>query len=113
MDKNRSEKDKLYQWACECSTKDRTENIFTPINKEINSYWKHIENREYIQEYKPDTVNELKEKFSALWENDEILERMQIICTVACMKNKNQTDLSARTAYETKEKQLKPYIYEF
>lgn len=113
MDKNRLEKDKLYQWACEYSIKDRTENIFTPINKEIKSYWKHIENREYIQEYKPDTANDMKEIFSALWADDEILKQVETICTVACMKNKNQTDKSEQIAYETKEKQLKPYIYEF
>lgn len=113
MDKNRSEKEKLYQWACECSTKERTENIFTPIDKETSSYWKPVENREYVQEYKPHTANDIKEQLSALWENDEILKRVQIICTVACMKNKNHADMSERTAHETKGKQLKPYIYEF
>lgn len=113
MDKNRSEKDKLYQWACECSTKDKIENIFTPINKEINSYWKHIENREYIKEYRPDTADDIKEELSALWNDDEILKQVQLICTVACMKNKNQAGMTERTEHEIKGKQLKPYIYEF
>lgn len=113
MDKNKTEKEKLYQWACQYFTEDRKESVFTPVQKEIDSYYEHVENREYIREYEPETARDIKEELSSLWNQEEMLKQVKIICTVACMKNSNKVRVGESSVYEKDEKQLKPYIYEF
>lgn len=113
MDKNKTEKEKLYQWACKFSQKDIVESIFTPVRKECDSYYKKVENREYIREYEPETAHDIEEELLALWNKDEILAQAKLICIVACMKNKNRAVLDEMAVYKKDEKRLKPYIYEF
>lgn len=113
MDKNRTEKEKLYQWACKFSQNDRIKSIFTPVKKECDSYYENVENREYIREYEPETAHDINEELLSLWDKDEILEQARLICTVACMKNKDREVLDETTVYKKSKKQLKPYIYEF
>ena len=112
MDKNISEKEKLYKWACQYTSKDRTESVFTPVMKECSSYYESIKNTDYIHEYNFDTVNEIKQELSSLWKEDEIFGQAALICSVACMKNKNILSPQKKDAHENM-KQLKPYIYHF
>lgn len=113
MNKNETEKDKLYQWACEHSTKDRKESIFTPVNKECRSYYEYIINKDYIREYEPDNAQDIKKELISMWEKNEIFDHIQLICTVACMKNKYVAATEKAVEHEKSGKQLKPYIYEF
>lgn len=117
MDKNRTEKERLFQWACEHATKDRTENIFTLINKDSDSYFEKVENKEYLKEYEPDTAVDIKQELSSLWENDKnndgAYEQVTLICAAACMKNKHLIVYDETTQQENSKKQLKPYIYQF
>lgn len=117
MDKNQTEKDRLFIWACENYTKDREKDIFAPINKDSDSYYKKVENKEYIREYEPDTAADIKQELSSLWNKDkhnsEIYEQVEKICTVACVKNKNPESLKKVEVQDKPKKQLKPFIYEF
>lgn len=115
MDKNKMEKDKLYQWASENSTKDRVDAIFSSIIKDADSYYEKVENREYIREYGPETAVDIKQELSSLWGknrcSDDVLEQIKTVCTVACMKSKNQAVHDEQVVQ--KKEQLKPYIYQF
>lgn len=117
MDKNQTEKDRLFKWACENFTKDSTENVFTPIKKGPDSYYEKVENKEYIRAYDPDTAADIKRELSFLWKGDrhnrEIYEQVKTICTVACMKNKNPERRENMTVQDKQAKQLKPFIYQF
>lgn len=115
MDKNKTEKDKLYQWACENSTKAMMDAIFSSITKDTDSYYEKADNREYIREYEPETAVDIKQELSSLWEEDgcsnEVFKQIETVCTVACMKNKNR-EVYDKQVIHNKE-QLKPYIYHF
>lgn len=117
MNKNQTEKDRLFKWACDNYTNDRTENIFTPIKKDSDSYYEIAENREYIREYGPDNAADIRQELSSLWgrdrHNSEIYEQVKTICTVACMKNKNPESMEKVAVQDKQKKQLKPYIYQF
>lgn len=114
MDKNRTEKEKLYKWACENSTKDRVDAIFSPVIKEAGSYYEKVENREYIREYEPETAVDIKQELSSLWGKDrfgdKVFEQIKTVCTVACMKNENRTVYDEQIIHN--KEQLKPYIYQ-
>lgn len=115
MDKNITEKDKLYRWACENSTKDRTEAIFSSVIKNSDSYYEKVENKKYIREYEPETAVDIRQELSSLWGedrcSDEVFEQIKTVCTVACMKNKNRAVYDEQVIHN--KKQLKPYIYQF
>lgn len=115
MDKNIMEKDKLYQWACENSTKARVDAIFSSVIKDADSYYEKVENREYIREYEPETAMDIKQELSSMWEkdrcSDEVFEQIKTVCTVACMKNKNRKVYDEQVIHN--KKQLKSYIYQF
>lgn len=117
MDKNQTEKERLFKWACENFTKDRTENIFTPIKKDSDSYYEKAENKEYIREYGLDTAADIKQELLSLWrgdvQNSEIYEQVKTICTVACMKSKNSERRGNVAVQDKHKKQLKPFIYQF
>lgn len=117
MDKNQTEKDRLFKWACENFTNDRTEDVLTPIKKDANSYYEKVENREYIREYGPDNAADIKQELSSLWgrdtHNSEIYEQVKMICAVAIMKNKNPENMEKVAVQDKHKKQLKPFIYQF
>lgn len=116
MDKNKTEKDKLYQWACDHFTKDMMYSIFTPIQKDSVSYYEIVQNKEYIKEYEPETAADIRQELSSIWENadknDEVFNKVKTICTVACMKNKNLIVPDESIREESSKKQIKPYIYQ-
>lgn len=117
MGKNKTEKDKLYQWACDHFTKDRMHSIFIPIQKDSVSYYEVVQNKEYIREYEPETATEIKQELSSIWKNadknDEVFDHVKTICTVACMKNKNLSIHDESNMQNSGKKLLKPYIYHF
>lgn len=117
MDKNKTEKDKLYQWACGHFTEDRMYSIFTPIQKDSVSYYETVQNKDYIKEYEPETAADIKQELSFIWEkkgkNDEVLDYVKTICTVACMKNKNLIIHDESNTQNSGKKQLIPFIYHF
>lgn len=116
MDKNKTERDKLYQWACENSTKARMDAIFSSVTKDADSYYEKVENREYIREYEPETAVDIKQELSSLWEkdgcSDEVFEQIKTVCTVACMKNKHLHFYDEEKRQGSYKEQLKPYIYQ-
>lgn len=117
MDKNKTEKDKLYQWACDHFTKDRMYSIFTPIQKDSVSYYETVQNQEYIREYEPETAADIKQELTSIWENtgenDEVFDYVKTICMVACMKNKNLIIHDKSDMQNCGKKLLKPFIYHF
>lgn len=116
MDKNKTEKDNLYQWACDHFTEDSMYSIFTPIQKDSVSYYETVQNKEYIKEYEPETVADIRQELLSLWgnadKNDEVFDKVKTICTVACMKNKKLGVPDESIRKESNTKQIKPFIYQ-
>ena len=107
-----NEKDRLYKWAVLNSKRNNEGNCFTKIDKNQESYYEKYEDREYLTEYKFQTVPELREELQKLWPNEECMKQIETVVIVAAMKNCKKI-YENNNINEVMEEQLKPYIYNF
>ncbi len=115
MDKEKREKDLLYQWGIE-----NTETYkFQSIDKSKESYFIEREETEYIKEYGFETVPELYEELAKIWVLDNCMDGVEKIIAVAAMKNcpleevKDKPVQSKNNDLQEREEKLPMYIYNF
>ena len=116
-DKNQTEKDKLYEWACSCVTREIKEKYFPAIDREAKSYYEERDSRQkagYCREYTYETVPELKAELASLWDGDAGMVQIEKAVLVAAMKNKPSKETTAvPEEVSEKMKELTPFIYNF
>jgi len=113
MDKDKREKDLLYQWGIE-----HTENYqFQSIDKSKESYFIERKEEEYIKEYGFETVPELYGELAKIWDLDNCMDGVEKIIAVAAMKNcpsEVEKTIQSQNSDLPKEKEKLPmYIYNF
>ena len=112
MDKNEREKKKLYEFGVENCKRYH----FQEIDKTKESYFIQREEESYIREYKFETLPELMNELSTLWNGDEMMEQIKKVIGVAAMKNKPVKKSQKKTEgekQEDKEEKLPAFIYNF
>ena len=112
MDKNKKEKQILYEWGKENSQKYP----FLWADKKKDSYFIKRQDNSYIREYTFETLPHLKEMLNSLWSDDERIESIKMVVAVAAMKNKPIKNF-VRTDNEERKSELDDelpmYIYNF
>lgn len=114
IDRNQSDKEKMYQWACDKHTEELEEKYFTKIDKACESYFeKKLSQETYCREYCFQTMPELRSELEAMWGNDEAMEQVEKAVLVAAMKNKPRVKCDGQSEREVQTDQLSPFIYSF
>lgn len=112
MKKNEREKQMLYEWGINNSSKD----IFMQMDNVKKSYFQQRTDDTYIKEYSFKTILELMEELNVLWENDEKMESIKKVVGVAAMKNKpvkiEKEKEQVKDQFKQEEK-LPVFIYNF
>lgn len=110
MERNRKEKELMYEWAC-CFSDTECEKIFTAIDSEAESYWnKRTDSEKYVMEYAPKTLIDYRKYLQELWGQDKVLEEIQKAVLVAIMKNEPLEEQSSGRL-EAMQESLPEFIY--
>lgn len=119
MNINVKEKEKIYSWSCENTTQEIQRSVFLPYEEDKETYFvKRNEHEEYLQEYGFESLPELRERLSLLWEEDEFMDNILQVVLVAAFKNRPSHEIKNSENYKNnesnKDKEILPaYIYNF
>lgn len=108
MDKCKQEKGKLYNFACGCQ-----QNYYTKMDATKESYFIKREESSYIREYGFETLPELKEELSRMWDEDPVMQECMKVVLVSAMKLKPQEEEEEQQTEEYKNEKLPAFIYNF
>ncbi len=117
MDKDKKEKERLFQWACRNSSKNLTEKIFPCIDKNEDSYFERCNKEsDCLREYAFQELPELKEELEHLWDNEECMNEIMVMVLAGAFKN--QIEINEESSVKRNDSfiiadELPPYIYGF
>lgn len=110
MDKNQSEKKKLYDWAC-ANSKELKNNVFTLIDKNMESYFNKVKQTSYIDEYNVCNAEDIKKQIlNLVWEREEYSD-LEKVLLVACLKNRPDTERLGLV--DNTQEEIPSFIYNF
>lgn len=112
MDISQGEKAKLYQWACDCHTKELEERYFIMTDEKCGSYFeKRSHQTVYCKKYVFQTMPELRSELNAMWEDDDVMKQIEKTVLVASMKNKLRVQRTDKR--DDDDEKIAPFIYSF
>lgn len=117
MDRDKKEKELLFQWACKNSSIEITEKIFPCIDQNIDSYFEK-RNKESccLREYAFQNLPEFKEELKNMWNDDACMDEIMIAVLAGAFKNRIEISnelLSEKNDSFTTTEELPQYIYGF
>ena len=110
MDKNQSEKKKLYDWAC-ANSKELKNNFFTLIDKNMESYFNKVKQTSYIDEYNVCNAEDIKKQILNLVQEREEYSDLEKVLLVACLKNRPDTERLG--SVDNTQEEIPSFIYNF
>lgn len=114
MNVNQSEKDRIYQWACENDTRELQYAYFIKFGEECRScFEKRPYQSGYCREYMFHTMPQLRNELDEMWEDNEIMGQIKKAMLVASMKGKSREEEKNNGSKEERKEQISPYIYNF
>lgn len=110
MEKDRKEKELLFSWA----ERNYVEtDLFPQIDRECQSYFVKSEPKEYLEEYRFEGVEEIRQYFEKMGEKDDRIKEIEQVLLVAAMKNKPRKSEFRDCENVSDKDDLPAYIYNF
>ena len=110
----KNEKQTLKEWASSGDVSSKNDSFDNFKDVFADTYYSDYDNSSDICKYGFDDVNQLTKMLSALWEDDEQLKEIAIICSIAAYKAKEAELFSCEVEDDyknVKEIQVPDYIY--
>lgn len=111
------EKELIYEWACGYGSEESEKAVFSPIDRNAESYFVKRDNQEeYLHEYGFQTLSELRTVLEAMWQGEAYMNAVMKPVLVGAMKNRIETYREGEKTVSGEIKateKLQPYIYNF
>ncbi len=115
MDKEKKERNMLYDWSCRNYSDELADSIFQPIDKTVNSYFVKCEKqRGYLHEYRFQTLPQLSAELSEMWGNEMYMNEVLKTVLVSAFKLRTEINTKKEMIVENEcAEELTQYIYNF
>lgn len=83
-----SDEERMYAWAVRQYNQQAEDRVFSKFDSEAESYYEKRKEKRGAVEYSFETFAELKDMFSGVWGEENLMQEMILISAVTAMKYK-------------------------